>query len=111
MTAWTPGPGRRNRPSACRLAVAGNGPERPRTRGGGDGPRSLRCPGRALRPRGPVRLHGAGDLGIRLHGQRDPVVAIRAEARSVGKECVSKCRSRWSTYTLKKKQKITITDT
>src|SRR3546814_11416256 len=30
----------------------------------------------------------------------------RSEERRVGKECVSTCRSRWSTYTSKKKQKI-----
>src|SRR3546814_19274164 len=30
----------------------------------------------------------------------------RSEERSVGKECVSKCRSRWSPYHKKKKEKI-----
>src|SRR3546814_13547756 len=29
---------------------------------------------------------------------------FRSEARRVGKECVSKCRSRWFTYNLKKKR-------
>src|SRR3546814_14037707 len=33
--------------------------------------------------------------------------AVRSEERRVGKECVSKCRSRWSTYTHKKKQQYT----
>src|SRR3546814_14351342 len=31
--------------------------------------------------------------------------AFRSEERRVGKECVSTCRSRWSTYTKKKKVK------
>src|SRR3546814_19037319 len=30
---------------------------------------------------------------------------LRSEARRVGKACVSTCRSRWSTYTNKKKNK------
>src|SRR3546814_19811537 len=30
---------------------------------------------------------------------------IRSEERRVGKECVSKCRSRWSPYQYKKKKK------
>src|SRR3546814_11969877 len=32
---------------------------------------------------------------------------IRSEERRVGKECVSTCRSRWSPYNIKKKQKYT----
>src|SRR3546814_21175590 len=32
-----------------------------------------------------------------------PPAAHRSEERSVGKECVSTCRSRWSTYHQKKK--------
>src|SRR3546814_19165680 len=32
--------------------------------------------------------------------------ATRSEERRVGKECVSTCRSRWSPYHSKKKQKI-----
>src|SRR3546814_11301680 len=35
--------------------------------------------------------------------------ALRSEARRVGKECVSTCRSRWSPYHYKKKQKISHT--
>src|SRR3546814_12292305 len=35
----------------------------------------------------------------------------RSEERRVGKECVSKCRSRWSTYHEKKKKKILNTNT
>src|SRR3546814_17722993 len=31
---------------------------------------------------------------------------VRSEERRVGKECVSKCRSRWSPYHYKKKNKI-----
>src|SRR3546814_15962511 len=32
-----------------------------------------------------------------------PAIAGRSEERRVGKECVSKCRSRWSTYQSNKK--------
>src|SRR3546814_15004855 len=35
------------------------------------------------------------------------VVAKRSEARRVGKECVSTCRSRWSPYHYKKKPQKT----
>src|SRR3546814_17187771 len=35
--------------------------------------------------------------------QRPRISGNRTEARSVGKECVSKCRSRWSEYNSKKK--------
>src|SRR3546814_20145070 len=34
--------------------------------------------------------------------------ATRTEARRVGNECVSKCRSRWSPYHYKKKQSTTL---
>src|SRR3546814_18524251 len=34
-----------------------------------------------------------------------PGIDVRSEERRVGKECVSTCRSRWSPYHLKKKQK------
>src|SRR3546814_19586389 len=36
---------------------------------------------------------------------------VRSEERRVGKECVSTCRSRWSPYHYKKKDKITYTTT
>src|SRR3546814_19313686 len=43
-----------------------------------------------------------GELrGILVHDTRDPanpVTMLRSEARRVGKECVSTCRSRWSPY-------------
>src|SRR3546814_15004487 len=32
-------------------------------------------------------------------------ISVRSEERRVGKECVRKCRSRWSPYHLKKKNK------
>src|SRR3546814_17100397 len=35
----------------------------------------------------------------------------RQDERRVGKECVSKCRSRWKPYELNKKQKTTIPNT
>src|SRR3546814_17430218 len=43
-------------------------------------------------------------------GSRDPEasrkdIAPRSEERRVGKECVSTCRSRWSPYNYKKKNK------
>src|SRR3546814_18108219 len=38
--------------------------------------------------------------GRRLRNSRDAddVIVMRSEERRVGKECVSTCRSRWSTY-------------
>src|SRR3546814_18915074 len=41
-------------------------------------------------------------------GSRMAVVVERSEARRVGKECVSTCRSRWSPYHEKKKKKTHI---
>src|SRR3546814_21016211 len=38
--------------------------------------------------------------------QRMQCVRRRSEERRVGKECVSKCRSRWSPYHLKKKEEV-----
>src|SRR3546814_12895839 len=35
----------------------------------------------------------------RCSAQADATGTIRSEERRVGKECVSKCRSRWSPYT------------
>src|SRR3546814_4282993 len=53
----------------------------------------------------PVRGHKqAMNVKDRQHVQQDiirspaPVVLQRSEARRVGKECVSTCRSRWSPY-------------
>src|SRR3546814_18089983 len=45
-----------------------------------------------------------------VHHQSRPPTAwpARSEERRVGKECVSTCRSRWSTYTEKKKSKLTL---
>src|SRR3546814_5574710 len=51
--------------------------------------------------RGPSLLDQIGERYPR-HGrvadERDHGVAMRSEERRVGKECVSKCRSRWSPY-------------
>src|SRR3546814_7654479 len=41
-----------------------------------------------------------------IHGSNQHA-AVRSEERRVGKECVSPCRSRWSPYHYKKKQKST----
>src|SRR3546814_10921381 len=40
---------------------------------------------------------------IKKHQSRDITCFKRSEERRVGKECVSTCRSRWSTYHEKKK--------
>src|SRR3546814_12466398 len=67
-----------------------------------------------------VRLLGHVDIGVearepertqhRGEMEHRDAVAIdqraRSEERRVGKECVSKCRSRWSTYHEKKNKKI-----
>src|SRR3546814_17128153 len=41
----------------------------------------------------------------RMHGRAEKTVIDRSEERRVGKECVSTCRSRWSTYHYNKKSK------
>src|SRR3546814_19751509 len=51
------------------------------------------------------------DWLIETHAHADhlsaaPWLQQRSEARRVGKECVSTCRSRWAPYNLKNKQKI-----
>src|SRR3546814_10752554 len=38
-------------------------------------------------------------LGYQVESYRADVEVPRSEERRVGKECVSTCRSRWSTYT------------
>src|SRR3546814_13111063 len=43
------------------------------------------------------RIAQVGDGKIGMHRGPVPVV-MRSEERRVGKECVSQCRSRWSTY-------------
>src|SRR3546814_15311370 len=49
---------------------------------------------------------GEGGRGRRMLQQAgEEPHAERSEERRVGKECVSTCRSRWSPYHLKKKQK------
>src|SRR3546814_14793796 len=47
------------------------------------------------------RSGGAGRMGFPPFP--DPAQGRRSEERRVGKECVSTCRSRWSTYHSKKK--------
>src|SRR3546814_3413007 len=44
---------------------------------------------------------GGADRSVAAHSGRH-----RSEERRVGKECVSTCRSRWSPYHSKKKQRI-----
>src|SRR3546814_19649043 len=47
-----------------------------------------------------------------LHGYYpDPPEDLRSEERRVGKECVSTCRSRWSTYPYNKQHTINSTRT
>src|SRR3546814_3356739 len=61
------------------------------------------CHGNERRLRDPLReAHQQGrdqQAGQREHPER------RSEERRVGKECVSTCRSRWSPYHYKKKQR------
>src|SRR3546814_14457624 len=47
-----------------------------------------------------IQVHNSSDDGIEMFGGR-----ARSEERRVGKECVSTCRSRWSPYHSKKKNK------
>src|SRR3546814_14458953 len=51
-----------------------------------------------------VRSRGRGFRRRHCRRRRRPG---RSEERRVGKECVSTCRSRWSPYNSKKKQKTT----
>src|SRR3546814_14725246 len=82
--------------------------------------RLLRRPGSALQTVGLVdhlvrRLHdlGVGRVGALGGDQRRQLLcevdvrAFRSEERRVGKECVSTCRSRWSTYHQKTKDQYT----
>src|SRR3546814_18325244 len=58
----------------------------------------------------PGRAVPAGELAEHLYGTSESgdANAIRSEERSVGKECVSTCRSRWSPYHEKKKTTIKV---
>src|SRR3546814_17911797 len=49
------------------------------------------------------------DVGDNVIDQHELAVAGRSEEPSVGNECVSTCRTRWSAYHEKNKYKITIT--
>src|SRR3546814_20138112 len=67
--------------------------------------RAVTCPGRERLGRRPPDV---ADLGLRRasRGAQEPAAFSaycgRSEERSVGKECVSTCRSRWSPYTAEK---------
>src|SRR3546814_11862854 len=61
---------------------------------------------RAARAGRPTRSIFCGKA--RRSGKRGPrCCRTRSEERRVGKECVSTCRSRWSPYLSKKKEKST----
>src|SRR3546814_11093359 len=59
----------------------------------------------AVRQHGVVQAHAAGQeaAGLGIVDAFDEPHEFRSEERRVGQEGVSTCRSRWSTYTLKKK--------
>src|SRR3546814_18926471 len=48
---------------------------------------------------------GAFIVGVAVLGDEATPLRLSSEARGVGKECVSTCRSRWSPYNKKKKKK------
>src|SRR3546814_16988268 len=52
-----------------------------------------------------LREHRGDRIREALQAVDDGEKDIRSEERSVGKECVSTCRSRWSPYHKKKKTK------
>src|SRR3546814_13561831 len=59
--------------------------------------------GLARRRRLTRALHGCGKRKPACHGCNQPqllnlIMSIRSEERRVGKECVSTCRFRWSSY-------------
>src|SRR3546814_11739379 len=64
-------------------------------------------PNSALRKVAKIRLTNGfeviGYIPGEGHNLQEPSV-VRSEERRVGKECVSKCRSRWSPYHEKKKE-------
>src|SRR3546814_12812837 len=85
------------RPGARRYSrgapVFGRRPDRRRTSAG----HRVYSHGGTPQRRSPAHTGAAGTL--RRHTHRD---TPRSEERSVGKECVSTCRSRWSPYHYKK---------
>src|SRR3546814_16907079 len=50
-----------------------------------------------------ARLERGGKAAVRAWISRQQQAAARSEARRVGTECVSTCRSRWTPYHSKKK--------
>src|SRR3546814_12976941 len=48
------------------------------------------------------------DMVLHISAKEAAVAASRSEARRVGKECVSTCGYRWSTYHYKKRKQETI---
>src|SRR3546814_11130441 len=48
-----------------------------------------------------ILLHWSGKLAAGVVA-KDMILGMSSEERRVGKECVSKCRSRWSPYRYKK---------
>src|SRR3546814_16490822 len=61
---------------------------------------------RLLDPKSPIEVYAANPFGLTKNaaGKSFLKLDFRSEERRVGKECVSTCRSRWSTYHSKKKQ-------
>src|SRR3546814_15417381 len=61
---------------------------------------------------GRIDIPALTQLAVAGHCQHqfiaEPRYIVRSEERRVGKECVSTCRSRWSPYQYKKKNKDTI---
>src|SRR3546814_20059306 len=67
-----------------------------------------RPPGREAYPGDVLYLHSrplerAAKMGDAAGNGRLTALPVRSEERRVGKECVSKCRSRWSPYPYKQK--------
>src|SRR3546814_19510944 len=68
---------------------------------GGDRGHDLRLGGELMLDRAEAHARGVAD---RVHRRARIALRARSEERRVGKECVSTCRSRLSTYPQKKKQ-------
>src|SRR3546814_7804983 len=64
-----------------------------------------------LIPPSRISATNASRLANAVSGPQSPRRVARSETRRVGKECVSTCRSRWSPYHEKKKNRITLSDT
>src|SRR3546814_17665296 len=68
-------------------------------------PRPIICRGDRVSTVGSGSVEICVDVALQWNDGYNETVLARSEERRVGEECVSTCRSRWSPYHLKKKNK------